>query len=129
MLLANTLESIRTSLISSLLATKMGVATPQIITQIQNPESPFTRNAALKALKNEIVGHDQKKEYWIKSGIIPALFPVLNGCNDANRTSNKLKAHARIPHDRSDIQTSEDEACLHAAIILGSIAQGTVRKI
>lgn len=107
----------------------MGVVTPEILSHVQNSESAFTRVAALKALKNEIVGHDLKKESWIKSGIIPALLPVLERCKDADRTSNKLKAHARTPQGRSDIHTSEDEACFHAAIVLGSIAQGMARKI
>lgn len=107
----------------------MGVATPEILSHIQKSESVFTRIAALKALKNEIVGHDQKKESWIKSGIIPALLPVLKGCKDADRSSNKLKAHARNSQGRSDIQTSDDEACFHAAIVLGSLAQGMARKI
>lgn len=119
--------SIRIPLIRSLLAMTMGVTTPHILSQIQNPESPFSRATALKALKNELVGHDQKKEDWVKSGIIPALTSVLRGYKDIDRASNEPKPHVNASHGRSDIRTTEDETSLHAIIIVGSIAQGMIR--
>ncbi|KAL1955010.1 hypothetical protein VTO42DRAFT_363 [Malbranchea cinnamomea] len=102
----------------------MGVATPQLLSQIQNPESPFALTAALKALKNELVGHDQKKETWIRLGIIPALSSVLRRRRDAGSHPIESKTQANTAYRHSDIRTSEDEACLQATIIVGSLAQG-----
>lgn len=109
----------------------MGIATPQLLSQIRHPESSFARLAALRSLKNEIVGHDQRKEAWIESGVIPALSQVLAGRREdkdngeSDPEAAKLRAHFSTSYHRTpDIRTGDDAACLQAAIVVGTLAQG-----
>jgi len=101
-------------------------STPPILVELQNPTSHATQIAALKALKNEIVGHDQKKEAWIGYGILPLLSSVLH----ARRPSNGKRFSRDINGDSGQVEkrqprTEEDEACLQAVIVIGSLASGT----
>jgi hypothetical protein len=105
---------------------KMTRAPPSpILTELQNPESTESQIAALRKLKNEIIGHDQRKESWITWGIVPILSEILS----ARRSSGK-----RVPAElnggkelgrRTRSLSAEDEACLQAIILVGSFAQGT----
>ncbi|RHZ56482.1 hypothetical protein CDV55_105938 [Aspergillus turcosus] len=93
-------------------------STPATLLQLQSAESLSAQVALLRSLKNETIGHDQRKEIYIKRGIIPALTKVL--------TSRKLsgKSFAATGKESSGVKSEEDEACLQAIIILGSLAQG-----
>jgi hypothetical protein len=95
-------------------------STPATLLQLQSAESLSAQVALLRSLKNETIGHDQRKQIYIKRGIIPALTKVL--------TSRKLsgKSFAATGKESSGIKSEEDEACLQAIIILGSLAQGKV---
>ncbi|PKX88221.1 ARM repeat-containing protein [Aspergillus novofumigatus IBT 16806] len=83
-------------------------STPPTLLQLQSADS----------LKNEIIGHDQRKEIYVKRGIIPVLTKVL--------TSRKLsgKSVTATVKESSGIKSEEDDACLQAIIILGSLTQG-----
>ncbi|KAK2755756.1 hypothetical protein FQN54_005906 [Arachnomyces sp. PD_36] len=98
---------------------------PPILTELQNPESRESQIAALRKLKNEIIGHDQRKEAWITWGIVPILSNILvaragsgkRGVPAALNGESKLGQATRT-------QSIEDEACLQAIILVGSFAQG-----
>lgn len=99
---------------------------PPILTELQNPKSTESQIAALRKLKNEIIGHDQRKEAWITWGIIPILSKILA----AKRGSGKRGVPAehngeKDPGRATEAQLAEDEACLQAIILVGSFAQGT----
>lgn len=104
-------------------------ATPQIISDIRDPESTASRIAALRLLKNEIIGHDQRKEAWIGWGIVPLLSQILAGRRGTGKKSivGEVNGHAKHQHlsGRRNGRSDEDEACLQAIIIIGSLAQGT----
>lgn len=74
---------------------------------------------SLRTLKNELIGHDQRKEAFVSAGIIPALAQVL-----ATRRPTGKAVTAEL--DGSALcQGSEDaKACLQAVLIVGSLAQG-----
>ena len=99
-----------------------------VLSELQNPTSSSATLSALTHLKNEIIGHDQKKEAWILEGIAPLLVRCISPSRRESRAS-ALKAHglANGPHTVAGevVQPTEDERIrLQAIIILGSLAQG-----
>lgn len=100
--------------------------TSPLLARLQNPESLADQVAALRALKHELIGHDQRKEAWISWGIIPLLSKVLalrRGNGKKAATSGELNG-TRKHSDTTRPRTDEEEACLQAVIIVGSLAQG-----
>lgn len=69
---------------------------------------------SLRTLKNELIGHDQRKEAYVGAGIIPALARVLA----SSRPTGKA-ATAEFDQNSEDAQ-----ACLQAILIVGSLIQG-----
>jgi armadillo repeat-containing protein 8 len=104
-------------------------ATPPLLAELQHPESPAGQVAALRALKHEIVGHDQRKEAWIGWGIVPVVARVLRrgyGKKAAVPVAELNGAKEHVAPTRS--RTDEEEACRQATIIVGSLSQGTKLK-
>ncbi|KAF9893566.1 hypothetical protein FE257_010878 [Aspergillus nanangensis] len=97
-------------------------STPPILLQLQTAESLSTQATALRSLKNETIGHDQRKETWVRNGIIPILSKVLVSRQPTPQSSGLNGATKDIEDPGS--HGDADEACLQAIIILGSLAQG-----
>ena len=97
---------------------------PTILSELRSPSSPASQVAALRALKNEIIGHEQKKEMWIGLGVVTPISRIL----DTHRGSGKRKHNDtnggldRTTWSRS--RSEEEEARLQAVIIVGSLAHG-----
>lgn len=91
-------------------------AAPPILLQLQSSESVPSQVATLRALKNELIGHDQRKEAYVAAGIIPALIQVL-----VTHRPGKVdhSGSARVYH-----ASEEADACLQAILIVGSLVQG-----
>ena len=85
------------------------VSTPPILVQLQSAQSLSTEIALLRQLKNETIGHDERKELFVHEGIIPVLANLL-----------------RSRHQASDSEESKEQeaACLQAVIVVGSLVQG-----
>lgn len=98
---------------------------PPILTELQNPESTESQIAALRKLKNEIIGHEQRKEAWIKWGIVPVLSKILvaRGGSGKRGIPTELNGEKQLGQAMGT-QSLEDEACLQAIILVGSFAQG-----
>lgn len=97
-------------------------AAPPILLQLQSAESASSQITALRTLKNELIGHDQRKETYIVEGIIPTLARVLTSRWPGTAEFNELISHQR----QFTPKAPEDyEACLQAILIVGSLAQGT----
>ena len=99
---------------------------PPILGELQSPESTASQIAALRGLKNEIIGHDQRKEAWISWGIVPILSKILAS---SRRASGKRVVPPELNGEKElrrsgGNRTEEDEACLQAIIVVGSLAQG-----
>ena len=93
----------------------MARPSPQsIASHLPSLSSPDTRLAALKALKNELIGHEEKKKLWVRSGVLRPLADVLNS----------HKASDGSPSRRHQPRSEQEEARLQAIIVVGSIAQG-----
>lgn len=79
--------------------------------------------AALRTLKNDIVGHVQKKEKWIEAGVLEPIVKVL----EASRSTAKASRRNSRGHINSFRSLTGDEAVRqHALQILASFANGTV---
>lgn len=99
-------------------------STPPILSELRSASSPASQVAALRALKNEVIGHEQKKEMWVSLGVLAPIARILNTHKgngkrrhrDVNSSINQLKHRG----GRSD----EEEARLQAVIIVGSLAHG-----
>lgn len=95
---------------------------PPLLLQLQNAETLSAQAAALRSLKNETIGHDQRKESWVRWGILPVLANILAARQSPGKgtASAELAGGSKLRYPTSE----EDEACLQAVIILGSLAQG-----
>lgn len=102
-------------------------ATPPTLQDLQQPTSLSSLVASLRALKNEIIGHDQRKEAWVGWGIIPVLSQVLAARRPPNGKRAAAEAESNGVEQRQDSlgpRSEEDEAALQAIILVGSLAQG-----
>ena len=82
-------------------------ATAPILEELGSPSSLEAQAAALRALKNDVIGHQQRKENWIRQGVIAPLSTILNQQRDNNHPSIRTEA----------------------IIIVGSLAQGEILSI
>lgn len=99
-------------------------STPPILSELRSPSSPASQVAALRALKNEIIGHEQKKEMWIGLGVVPPIARVLNTHKGSGKKRHREVNGGVRPPDRRAGRTDEEEARLQAIIIVGSLAYG-----
>lgn len=89
---------------------------------------PAEQVAALKQLKNFIVGHDHRKELVVRRGLIPQLSRVLqsNVKSAGKRRHRQLNGGAGASAVPESIESwgHEDEERLQATLIVGSLAVG-----
>lgn len=95
------------------------MARPSYISQIRNAKSPLDQVAALRALKNDLIGHPLKKESVVSSGILDSVVRL---------TSNRaVSRHDGKAHDHSFASRSlseEEMVRLQGLYVLASIAMG-----
>lgn len=91
-----------------------------ILAYLQNARSYSEQAAALRALKNDIVGHLQKKEAWVQQGALEPVVALLLSSRPSSKAANGK------PMRSVDIQTlgEEDTVRLQALHVLGSFASG-----
>lgn len=99
-------------------------STPPILSELRSSSSPAGQVAALRALKNEIIGHEQKKEMWIGLGVLDPLVRILNSHKGSGKRRHRDVPGAQNSPKRKGSRTDEEEARLQAIIILGSLAHG-----
>jgi hypothetical protein len=86
------------------------------IDALANADSPQQQIESLKQLKNNLVGHDQRKEIVVRNGVLESLVAIIStpGSGEQNGAST----------GQAQAWTQQDEARLQATIILGSLATG-----
>lgn len=72
---------------------------------------------ALQALKNDIVGHVQKKEKWLEAGILEPIVKILNTASTSN-TSRQRRSSLSV----------DDHVRLQSLQVLSSFAKGTCNR-
>lgn len=77
--------------------------------------------SALRALKNEIVGHNQRKEKWIENGVLE---PVVKALNTSRSTTSINGKDSRSRALSSKPLTGEEAVRLQALQVLASLANG-----
>lgn len=94
---------------------------PPNLLQLQKPDTASARVASLRSLKNELIGHDQRKEHYVVAGIIPLLAKQLN-LDPAGSSAGETGAQFH--------QSSEElEVYLQTILIVGSLAQGMYQRL
>ena len=96
--------------------------TPPTLSDIQSASSLPSQVAALRSLKNEIIGHDQKKEAWIRNGLISELASILSRRDDV--TKRAVDVNGNTKSNRRASRSGDDELMQQAMVIVGSLAQG-----
>ncbi|KAK0353076.1 hypothetical protein LTR59_015258 [Friedmanniomyces endolithicus] len=76
---------------------------------------------AIRKLKNEIVGHDQRKERLVCDGVVDMLVGVLSS---HQRTTGSRKSEANGPAPATWSWTQKDEVRLQATFIVCTLANG-----
>jgi len=105
----------------------MNPETSPLLAQLLNAETVADQVASLRLLKHELIGYDQRKEAWVHWGIIPLLSKLLStktGGSKKAAVSGKQNGLANRHTESVNNRTEDEEACLQAAIIVGSLAQG-----
>lgn len=68
---------------------------------------------ALQALKNDVVGHVEKKEKWLENGVLD---PIVKSLNISSRSTTNRR--------RSSSLSTEEDVRLQALQLLSSFARG-----
>ncbi|KAK3946152.1 armadillo-type protein [Diplogelasinospora grovesii] len=94
---------------------------PPLLSHIRGARNYQEQLAALRSLKDEIVGHDQYKEEWVGYGVIKVIVRILQTTRSATRPSSK-ESRGQAGQSRA---LSEDEVLrLQALQLLASFASG-----
>ena len=99
-------------------------STPPILSELRSASSPASQVAALRALKNEVIGHEQKKEMWIGLGVLAPIARILNTHRGDGKRRHRDLNGTTILSRQKVARTDEEESRLQAVIILGSLAHG-----
>lgn len=98
---------------------------PPILGQLRSARTLSEQTAALRALKNEIVGHVQKKELWVGLGVLDPIVRTLATTKPPVKPSGK---DARLPLTQRTL-SEEESVRLQALQLVASFANGTVTQL
>lgn len=92
---------------------------PPLLSELRSASSPAAQAKALRHLKNEVIGHDSKKQYWIQWGILRHLIRVLNPSKSSGNRSDE-----DLGQSSEELRPDDEDAKIQAIIIIGSLAHG-----
>lgn len=98
--------------------------TPPILSELRSASSLASQVTALRQLKNEVIGHGQKKQMWVGLGVLTPLTRILNPFKGEGK---RRARDADIEGSRQpikEVRTDAEEARLQAIIVVGSLANG-----
>ncbi|KAH8714370.1 armadillo repeat protein [Ilyonectria robusta] len=93
---------------------------PPILSQLRSARTLPEQAAALRALKNEIVGHIQKKELWISLGVLDPIVRTLATARSPAKPNGK---DARFPQVQRHL-SEEESVRLQALQLVACFAHG-----
>ena len=97
------------------------VQSPSLLTQIRVTKSYSEQATALRVLRDEIIGHSQRKEWWIKNGVLELLVKLLQS-NDLTPKSSSGKERSQI--GQPVVLSEEDTVRLLSLQLIASFAHG-----
>lgn len=88
--------------------------------------TPETTLQCLRRIKNDIIGHEQRKELVVKYGVLEPLTEILESCVKASgKKSTQQINGSGFGTKNYDVHWGiEDEIRLQATLIVGSLANG-----
>lgn len=95
-----------------------------ILAQLRNARSLPEQTAALRALKNEVVGHVQRKEQWIGLGVLDPIVGALTSSRSPVKPNGK---DSRVLLTQRPL-TDEESVRLQALQLVASFANGMLQK-
>ncbi|KAL9102474.1 MAG: hypothetical protein Q9163_002374 [Psora crenata] len=99
-------------------------STPPILLELRSASSLASQIKALRQLKNELIGHEQRKEMWVALGVLAPLVRILESHKgDSKRGLGDSDAY-RNQDETTHLETEDEQARLQAIIIIGSLAHG-----
>lgn len=104
----------------------MGRSTiPPALIELSNPSSPEAQLDALRNLKNEIVGHGQRKELAVVHGVVKPLAALLRPeTPKGGRRRRGVHNGTHATGESATAWTSEDERRFQATLVVESLATG-----
>ncbi|KAL8692300.1 MAG: hypothetical protein Q9218_002642 [Villophora microphyllina] len=102
----------------------MTLPTPPILSELRSSTSATCQIAALRVLKNEIIGNEQKKRTWVGLGVLSALVRIIN---PVNGNGKRRDHHGTGPFNQGKAafnENDEEAAKIQAIIVVGSLAHG-----
>jgi hypothetical protein len=102
---------------------------PPALIELSNPSTPEAQVNALRNLKNEIVGHDQRKELAVRHGVVKLLGGLLR--TEARKGGKRTSGRKGTPNGNGSTGggreewSTEDELRFQATLVVGSLANGT----
>lgn len=97
------------------------IQSPPILSQIRVARNYSEQVASLRALRDEVVGHAQRKEKWVEQGVLEPLVKILQNSRSPSRFNGK-DARNTIGQPRS--LTDDELVRLHALQLIASFANG-----
>jgi hypothetical protein len=100
-------------------------AEPPLLAELQRAQTAFAQVAALKHIKNLLVGHELRKVEWIGYGILPILSKLLSARR--RRSGKQARSASRtqcISSEESRADAEEEAVLLQATGIVCIIAKG-----
>jgi hypothetical protein len=94
--------------------------TPPIFAQMRHARSYTEQVTALRALKNDVTGHIQKKEQWVEAGILDHIVKLLQNARTRQGQNGKVPGSEVRPHALSD----QEQVRLQALQLLSIFAKG-----
>lgn len=101
-------------------------ASATVLEELRNPTSSIAQIAALKDVKNELTGHDQRKVVAIRQGLLISLVQTLEASAraDGKKRTQETNGHTNRPVGFSE-WSDEEELRLQTLMVMEGIAQGT----
>jgi hypothetical protein len=101
---------------------------PGSLYEVSNQSASLKQQvAALKQLKHDIIGHDQRKELVVCHGLVRELVRKLGGIG--KRRSNGHRLEQGEQHQQDEQEQEEDEVRVQSIQIVTSLAHGTLHVV